>query len=84
MADASNATPVPGPLKGKPALRARVREAEGYIATMRRLVPIESETTLDIWAGDRDDDALRALAELHGLRGPVVRLLAAMDSAGSS
>jgi 5'-3' exonuclease len=84
LADASNAAPVPGPLKGKPALRARVLEAEAYIATMRQLVPIESETTLDIWAGDRDDDALRALAEVHGLRGPVVRLLAAMDSAGSS
>ena len=84
LADASSDTPVAGPLKGKPAIRARLREAEEYIATMRRLVPIESETPLEVWAGRRDDDALRALAERHGLRGPVVRLLAAMDSAGSS
>jgi 5'-3' exonuclease len=84
LADASSDAPIPGPLKGKPAIRARLREAEEYIATMRRLVPIESETPLEVWAGRRDDDALRALAEQHGLRGPVVRLLAAMDSAGSS
>jgi 5'-3' exonuclease len=84
LADASSGAPVPGPLKGKPALRARLTEAEEYIATMRRLVPIESETPVDVWAGERDDDALRALADEHGLRGPVVRLRAAMESAGSS
>jgi 5'-3' exonuclease len=84
LEDASGDTPKAGPLKGKPALRARLREAEEYLAAMRKLVPIEVDCTVDVWAGARDDVALRALAEEHGLRGSVVRLLAAIDSTASS
>ena len=62
-------TPREGPLKGKPALRARLREAEDYLAAMRMLVPIEVGCPVEVWAGARDDAALRALAEEHGLRG---------------
>ena len=43
-----------------------------------------STCPVEVWAGTRDDDALRAFAEEHGLRGSVVRLLAAMDSTGST
>lgn len=82
--DASSDEPKAGPLRGKPALRARLREARDYVAAMRRLVPIESDAALEVWSGRRDDGALRTLADEHGLRGPVVRLLAALDSAGTS
>ena len=84
LADAASREPRPGPLKGKPALRARVRDAEDYLAAMRKLVPIEVTCPVEVWAGTRDDVALRELAEEHGLRGSVVRLLAAMDSTGST
>jgi 5'-3' exonuclease len=84
LADASSDSPRPGPLKGKPALRARLREAESYLAAMRKLVPIEVGCPVEVWTGSRDDDGLRALAEERGLRGSVVRLLAAMDSTGST
>lgn len=84
LADAAGDEPRPGPLKGKPALRARLREAEGYLAAMRELVPIEVTCPVEVWTGSRDDDALRAFAEEHGLRGSVVRLLAAMHSTGST
>ena len=73
-----------GPLKGKPALRARILEAAGYIADMERLVPVNATAPLSVWSGERDDAALKALAEEHALKGPVQRMLAALDSAGTS
>jgi 5'-3' exonuclease len=82
--DASSDEPRAGPLRGKPALRARLRDSRDYVAAMRRLVPIETDAALEVWSGRRDDGALRALADEHGLRGPVVRLLAALDSAGTT
>jgi 5'-3' exonuclease len=84
QADAASDEPRPGPLKGKPALRARLREAQDYVAAMRKLVPIEVGCPVEVWSGSRDDHALRALAEEHGLRGSVLRLLASMDSTGST
>lgn len=75
--------PRPGPLKGKPGLRTRIRDARGYIEAMQRLVPIILDAPVEVWAGERDEDALRALAEEHGLRGPVQRLLAALESVGA-
>ena len=84
LADAANAEPRPGPLKGKPALRARLRESKDYVAAMRKLVPIEVGCAVDVWTGTRDDGALRAFADEHGLRGSVVRLMAALDSVGPS
>jgi 5'-3' exonuclease len=81
LADTAASEPWPGPLKGKPALRARLREAAQYIAAMRRIVPVNADAPLDVWRGTRDDDALAALAEELGVRGPVQRLVAAMVSA---
>lgn len=81
--DAESDDPRPGPLKGKPALRSRLREAHGYVETMQHLVPIKLDAPLEIWAGERDDESLRRLADEHGLRGPALRLLAALDSAGT-
>ncbi|HSL12045.1 MAG TPA: 5'-3' exonuclease H3TH domain-containing protein, partial [Actinomycetota bacterium] len=82
--DATHPSPRPGPLKGKPALRARLVEATEYIAKMRELVPIRSSAPLSVWAGDRDDDALLSFADRHGFRGPAQRLVAALDSTGAA
>ena len=84
LADAASPSPRPGPLKGKPALRARLVEAAGYIAKMREVVPIRSAAELSVWAGERDDDALMELAGSNGFKGPARRLLAALDSAGTT
>ena len=51
---------------------------------MRQLVPINLEAPLEVWAGAADADVLRELAEANGLRGPVQRLQAAMESAAAS
>jgi hypothetical protein len=80
LADAGSDAPTPGPLKGKPALRAKLRNAADYLDAMRRLVPIRLDAALDVWAGDRWDEALIGLAEEQGLKGPVQRLLAVLDS----
>jgi 5'-3' exonuclease len=80
LEDAARERPSPGPLAGKPGLRARILDAEGYIADMQRLVPPNGAAPLDLWGGNRDDAALHALAEQLGLRGPVQRLLAALDA----
>jgi 5'-3' exonuclease len=84
LADAAQVHPRPGPLKGKPALRARILEATEYIAAMRRLVPVNSVAPLTVWSGVRDDAALTTFADEHGLKGPVQRLLAALDSASAA
>ena len=84
LEDAAAPSPQPGPLKGKPALRARLVEAADYIAKMRELVPIRSAAALSVWAGERDEDRFLAFAEEHGLKGPARRLLAALDSAGTT
>jgi hypothetical protein len=59
-------------------------QAADYLVAMRRLVPINVDANLEVWTGDRWDDALHALAEEHGLKGPVQRLLAALDSVAAS
>ena len=81
LADAASPSPRPGPLKGKPALRARILDAKDYLGDMRRLVPVNSTAKLSVWSGARDDDALKELAEEHGLKGPIQRMIAALDSA---
>jgi 5'-3' exonuclease len=81
LADAAAPAPRDGPLKGKPALRARLLEAADYVATMRVLVPVNISAPLDRWRGERDDAGLDGLAEELGLRGPVQRLRAALDAA---
>ena len=76
---ASAELPRPGPFKGSPKLRARVRAAADYLDAMRTLVPVNATAPMTLWVGPRDDDALRERAEREGLRGPVQRLLAALD-----
>src|SRR5215207_5010494 len=55
LEDARSSEPRPGPLKGKPALRARLVESADYVATMQRLVPVNAIAPVDRWRGERDD-----------------------------
>jgi 5'-3' exonuclease len=80
LEDAARTDPKPGPLKGKPALRARLRDAVDYIAAMQELVPPNGVAPLDLWGGVRDDAALKERADELGVRGPVQRLMAAIDA----
>jgi 5'-3' exonuclease len=80
LTDAEAEEPRPGPLAAKPALRARLRAARGYLETMRRLVPVNASAPVDRWRGERDDAGLRELADELRVRGPVTRLRAALDS----
>ncbi len=80
LADAESDAPIHGPLRGKPALRARILEARTYVESMQRLVPVNTDAPVEVWAGERDDDALKDLAGEHGFRGPAQRLLAALES----
>jgi 5'-3' exonuclease len=84
LADAAQPHARAGPLKGKPALKARILESAEYLDAMRRLVPVNAVAPLSVWSGARDDAALRAFGEEHGLKGPVQRLLAALDSASAA
>ncbi len=84
LEDAASAAPQPGPLKGKPGLRSKLLAARGYLDVMQRLVPIKVDAKLELWAGERDDEALKVLAEELGVKGPAQRLLAALDSAGAA
>ena len=65
----------------KPAVRASLLASRDYLATMERLVPVNAVAPLSLWAGDRDDVGLLADAGDLGLKGPVQRVLAALDSA---
>jgi hypothetical protein len=47
---------------------------------MQRLVPVHTDAPLSLWAGQRDDEGLLAEAPTLGLRGPIQRLFAALDS----
>jgi hypothetical protein len=47
---------------------------------MQRLVPVNASAPVDRWRGERDDAGLRELADELGVRGPVTRLRAALDS----
>jgi hypothetical protein len=59
-----------------------VRAAASYLTDMRTLVPVNADAPMTMWSGARDDAALRDLADRTGLRGPVQRLMAALDRTG--
>jgi 5'-3' exonuclease len=67
------------PLKRSPALRARIREAAGYLEAMRDVVPIQTDLKVEVVEGDRDGAALDRLAERLKLQGPLRRLREALD-----
>jgi hypothetical protein len=63
---------------------ARILDAKEYLDAMRRLVPVNAVAPLTVWSGARDDDALRTFADEQGLKGPVQRLQAALDSTSAA
>jgi 5'-3' exonuclease len=65
----------------RPAIRERLLESRSYLDDMRRLVPVNADAPLSIWAGPRDDAAALDVATELAVKGPVQRLLAALDSA---
>jgi 5'-3' exonuclease len=69
-----------GTLVIKPGVRSKLLESRGYLDDMRRLVPVNGEAPLSLWAGERDPSLIEDAAEL-GLKGPVQRLFAALESA---
>jgi len=72
-----------GDLRIKAGVRSRLLEAGPYLDAMRRLVPVNAEAPLSLWAGDRDEGALKEVATELGLKGPVQRLLAAQATTGT-
>ena len=62
----------------KPGVRAKLLASRDYLDQMQRIVPVNATAPLSIWAGDRDEDALRDLAADLGVKGPAQRLLAAL------
>jgi 5'-3' exonuclease len=83
LEDAARTTPTRRPIKGAPRLRARLRDAASYLATMQQLVPIRSDLELRTWAGAADDDRLDQLARRHGLGGPIRRIRDTLDESRS-
>ncbi len=65
----------------KPAVRARLLEARGYLDDMRRLVPVNADAPLSLWAGERDDAELARLGTELSIKGPLQRLVAALEAA---
>ena len=82
LEEARSEAPGPGPLKGKPATRARLRDAAEYLDAVRRIVPVHTQAPVRTWHGVRDDASLVAFADHFGLKGAARRVLAALDSAG--
>jgi 5'-3' exonuclease len=64
----------------KPATRLRINESRDYLEAMQRLVPVNADAPLSLWAGERDEEALAAIGAELALKGPIQRLTAALDS----
>lgn len=79
MLDAAAGEPADGPL-ARPALRSKLLDSRDYVGIMQELVPAKWDAPLEIWGGERDDEALQELADELGIRGPLQRLLAALDA----
>ena len=72
-----------GDTRIKPAARAHLLEARSYLDDMRRLVPVNADAPLSLWAGERDEEALASLGAELGIKGPIQRLIAALGPAGN-
>ena len=72
----------PGPLRRVLHLKARIREAAGYLAAMRDVVPIRTDLPVETVTGELDDQRLQALSGALSLTGPVKRLREALEDRG--
>jgi len=82
-ADARRARPNGELLRKSRSLAPAIREAAGYLESMRRVVPIRTDLDLNIERGDAEPDRLDALAERHNLQGPARRLRDAFTGIGT-
>ena len=80
MLDAAATAPSDGPL-ARVSLREKLLGSRDYLDAMRELVPTNADAPLEVSTSVRDDEVLRGLAEELGIRGPVQRLIAALDAA---
>jgi 5'-3' exonuclease len=78
--DATSATRTQPVLQRSPSLRAALAGAVDYIDKVRRIVPIRTDLELRAWARRREDSRIDELAERYALKGPVMRLRAAIES----
>jgi 5'-3' exonuclease len=78
VTDASAVRRTGAPLQRSPGLRAAIRDASDYLATMREVVPIRTDVEVRTWTGAFDEARLDALAEGRSLGGPIERLLRAL------
>jgi 5'-3' exonuclease len=81
LEDAERSQPRTRPVKGSPALRAKLRSARGYLEQMRKVVPIKTDAELRTWRPQRDEDRLQELGNERRLSGPIGRLAKAVESA---
>lgn len=65
----------------KPAIRTRLLEARGYLNDMQRLVPVNADAPLSVWASERNDQGAAQIAAELGVKGPLQRLQAALVTA---
>jgi 5'-3' exonuclease len=81
LEDADRSQPRRRPVKGSPALRAKLRDAHAYLRAMRDVVPIRTDVPIREWQKEPDPELAERLAERHRLTGPIKRLLSAMQKA---
>jgi 5'-3' exonuclease len=84
LRDASSERRTGAPLQRSPSIRAAVRDAAGYIAAMRRVVPIRTDLEVRAWRAERDDARIDRLAERYKLGGPVRRFREALATSSGS
>jgi 5'-3' exonuclease len=80
LEDAERPQPRTRPVKGSPALRAKLRDAGEYLAAMRLVVPIKTDAEVRTWRPERDDDRLEKLGQERKLSGPIGRLRKALEA----
>jgi 5'-3' exonuclease len=66
------------------ALRGAIRDAAGYIETMRFVVPIRTDLDVRTWRPEPDENAIQELAERYRLTNPIRRLRAALGEGGAT
>lgn len=66
-----------------PALAARLREARGYLAAMRVVVPARADVAVTVDQGVRDDASLDRFARVRGLDSPLRRIRQAAAGLGA-
>ncbi len=81
--DARSPRSRPGPLRGQPGLKARIRESGGYLSAMREIVPIRTDLEVEVVAGSRNEERLDELERRWALRGSLTRLREALSSVGN-